>query len=150
MSIIRTDLGETRERAREVRFEQVSVGPISIAATDVQEAIEETASELSAMIAGALRIVTAAGPVTVSSTEGGVAINKTVGAATAVALPPAASRNGLPVTVKDMKGDAATNNITVSPDAGDVLGIDGFATDVLDINGSARTYRPISGGWLIT
>jgi hypothetical protein len=57
-------------------------------------------------------------------------------------------RNGLPVIVKDMKGDAGINNITVLPNGADT--IDGSASDILNINKAARTYRPVAGGWLRT
>ncbi len=98
-----------------------------------------------------LRIITAIiGSVTVSATEGGVAINQLVGAPAAVTLPLASSRGGLPVIIKDMKGDANTNNITVTPNAADTLGIDGNATDVININKGSRTYFPIATGWLRT
>jgi len=99
----------------------------------------------------ALRIITAViGSVTVSSSEGGVAINQAVAAPCAVTLPLASSRGALPVIVKDMKGDANTNNITVTPNAADVLGIDGNANDVININKGSRTYTPIATGWLKT
>lgn len=98
-----------------------------------------------------LRIITnVVGSVTVTSTEGGVAINQAVGAPCAVTLPLASSRGALPVIVKDMKGDANTNNITVTPNAADVLGIDGNANDVINVNKGSRTYTPIATGWLKT
>lgn len=85
------------------------------------------------------RVVTAAGAVTVAATtEYFVCINKTVGAATAVNLP-AAPPTGVTYLIKDCKGDAASNNITITPAAGN---IDGSATYVLSNNfGSvALTY----------
>ncbi|HXT81388.1 MAG TPA: hypothetical protein VN702_17620 [Acetobacteraceae bacterium] len=83
----------------------------------------------------ALRNVTASGSVTISSTSDEVVvINKTAGAATAVALP-ATPSTGRVYTIKDGKGDAAANNITISPAAGN---IDGAATLVIATNyGSA-------------
>ncbi len=83
----------------------------------------------------ALRNVTASGAVTISSTSDEVVvINKTAGAATAVALP-ATPSTGRVYTIKDGKGDAAANNITISPAAGN---IDGAATLVIAANyGSA-------------
>lgn len=147
MVVMRTDLGTTRESARRIRVEPTAAIGGTISSTNVQKALEELNGDITGL-AGVLRVVTGPGVVVVSSSEGGVAINKAVGAATAVTLPAAASRAGLPVTVKDMKGDANANNITVTPAGGET--IDGFATDVLDINGAARTYRPIAGGWLIT
>lgn len=86
------------------------------------------------------RVVTAAGAVTVAATaEYFVCINKTVGAATAVNLP-ATPPAGVTYLIKDCKGDAASNNITITPNAGN---IDGSATYVLSNNfGSvAITYN---------
>jgi hypothetical protein len=76
----------------------------------------------------AVRTVTAAGAVTVAFTDYLVAINKTVGAATTVNLP-AAPPAGTTFRVKDGKGDANTNNITVVPAAGT---IDGAANIVIN------------------
>jgi len=137
------------EKARRVRVEPTTAIGGNIVATNVQEALQDLDGAIQTG-KGQLTIITAAGTVTVSATQPGVAIDKTVGAATTVQLPPAASRNGLPVIVKDMKGDANTNTITVLPDAGDALGIDGNANDVIAINKASRTYRPITGGWLRT
>src|SRR5438477_236076 len=91
------------EAARRVRVEPTAATGGNITQTNVQRALEQV-DAAAQVLKGQLRIVTAAGAVTVSS-EPGVAINKGVGAATIVQLPPAASRNGLAVTVKDMKGD---------------------------------------------
>lgn len=58
------------------------------------------------------RVVTAAGAITMGN-EGSLVVKKTVGAASAVTLP----RNPRPGTfrwIKDGKGDAATNNITIT------------------------------------
>jgi len=67
--------------------------------------------------------------VTVSATDDVVVVNKTVGAATTVNLP--AGVTGRRYTIKDGKGDAAANNITITPDAGN---IDGAGTLVLATN----------------
>lgn len=83
--------------------------------------------------AGALfrsvRVVTAAGAITVTSTDYAVVVNKTVGAASAVALP--AGVTGQVFVIKDGKGDAGANNITITPAAGT---IDGAATKVIGTN----------------
>jgi len=137
------------EKARRVRVEPTTTVGGNIVGTNVQEALHDLDTAVQTG-KGQLSVITTAGTVSVSATQPGVAIDKTVGAATTVQLPPAASRNGLPVIVKDMKGDANANNITVLPDAGDALGIDGNVQDVLTVNKASRTYRPIAGGWLRT
>jgi hypothetical protein len=75
-----------------------------------------------------IRVVTAAGAVTVSATTDYiVCINKTSGAATTVNLP-GSPATGLVFIIKDCKGDDATNNITITPAAGT---IDGASTYVM-------------------
>ena len=65
-----------------------------------------------------------------------IVVNKTVAAATAVTLP-ATPTVGDQYTIKDGKGDAAGNNITVTPTAGN---IDGSGTNVINSNYGFRTY----------
>lgn len=74
-----------------------------------------------------LRVVTAAGAATVTTSDYMVVINKTVGAATVVNLP-AGPTVGDTYLIKDGKGDAAANNITLTPAAGT---IDGAGTYVI-------------------
>jgi len=88
----------------------------------------------------AMRKVTASGDITVSGTaDYFICVDKGTGAATAVNLP-ASPGTGLTYLIKDCKGDAATNNITITPAAGD---IDGSGTYVISNNyGSvAVTYN---------
>lgn len=92
----------------------------------------------------AVRVITAAGAVTVTTADYVVAVNKTVGAATTVNLP--AGVDGQELIVKDAKGDAAANNITVTPAAGT---IDGAATFVINTNRGSVTlvYSSAAGEW---
>jgi len=76
-----------------------------------------------------VRVVTAAGAVTVVANDYVIVVNKTVGASTALTLQ--AGVSGRTLIIKDGKGDAATNNITISPAAGN---IDGAATFVMNVN----------------
>jgi len=81
------------------------------------------------------RIVTAAGAITVNSYDHVIFANKTVGAATTVNLP-ASPTAGDEYIIKDAKGDAGANNITITPAAGT---IDGSGTLVISTNyGKAR------------
>jgi hypothetical protein len=81
------------------------------------------------------RVVTAAGDVTVTEADSHVFVNKTVGAATVVNLP-ASPATGTEAVIKDAKGDALVNNITITPAAGT---IDGAATLPIITNyGAAR------------
>ncbi len=78
---------------------------------------------------GKTRVVTAAGAATLTSADYIVILNKTVGAATVVNLP--AGVTNTIFIIKDGKGDAAANNITVTPAAGN---IDGSGTYVISAN----------------
>lgn len=78
----------------------------------------------------AYRTVTAAGAVTVSAaSDYFICVNKTSGAATTVNLP-ASPTAGDTYLIKDCKADANTNNITVTPAAGN---IDDLSTFVLNV-----------------
>lgn len=81
------------------------------------------------------RLITAAGAVTVTSADDIIILNKTVGAATTVNLnsSPTTSQT---YTIKDGKGDAGANNITITPAAGT---IDGAATLVISTNYGSAT-----------
>lgn len=90
------------------------------------------------------RTVTSAGAVTVTSTDSDIiVVKKTVGAATTVNLPAAASRE-TPVRIVDGKYDAATNNITI--DANGTETIMGALTYVIDSNGASITLTPLADG----
>lgn len=88
-----------------------------------------------------IRVITAAGAVTVSATtDYFVCVNKTSGAATTVNLP-AAPTAGYTALIKDCKGDSATNAITVQ--SADAKTIDGAATKTINTayGSSAYTYN---------
>lgn len=74
-----------------------------------------------------LRVITAGSSVTVLTTDNVIVVNKTVGGVTAIVLPPSPSTNQL-IIVKDGKGDANTNNITID---GNGKTLDGGATLVI-------------------
>jgi hypothetical protein len=90
-----------------------------------------------------VRYHTAPAAVTVRDTlDDVIVINKTVAGATAVTLP--AGVAGMQFTIKDGKGDASGNAITVSPTAGT---IDGAATNVISSNYGFRTYTYSGVEW---
>jgi hypothetical protein len=92
------------------------------------------------------RTVTAAGGVTVDADDADIIIiNKTVGAATAVTLPLAASRTK-PVMIVDGKGDANTNNITISPQTGESIYAITNGTAIIDGNGGSVILTPKADG----
>lgn len=102
------------------------------------------------------RLVTSAGAVTVGSTDLIILLNKTVGAATSIVLPTSASRGGMPITIKDIKGDANTNNITFTLagvetiDGSNQAASDANGNSKIDINYGKKTLYPLlSGGWYL-
>lgn len=93
-----------------------------------------------------VRVVIAAGAVTVATTDWLVVVNKTVGAATVVNLP-ATPTTGTEFVIKDGKGDANSNNLTVTPAAGN---IDGSGTFVMNVNYQSATFVYNGSSWSIT
>jgi hypothetical protein len=103
------------------------VAPTAAANTNTTQ-LATTAFVMQQTILENLSVFTTTGNYTVAATDCIVIINKATGAATGVTLP-SSPATGRTVTIKDGKGDAATNNITITPAAGT---IDGAATLVLD------------------
>lgn len=77
-----------------------------------------------------VRVVTAAGGIAAAKTDDVIVVNKASGAATNVALP-SSPATGQTIVIKDGKGDAGSNNITLTPNAGT---IDGAGTKVINTN----------------
>jgi hypothetical protein len=92
------------------------------------------------------RIVTAAGPVTVSADDVDIiVIEKTIDAATTVNLPSAAGRSKA-IEIVDGKPDAATNNITIVPQSGEkIFGTVNYHA-IIDSNGASLKLRPRADG----
>lgn len=130
MSIVRTDLRDTRERARELRFEPVG----ALTARDVQKAIEQTATQPQAVTGTAVNA--AASPYSVLSTDYTLYVDSSAGPVT-ILLQPSAARVGVPLVVKDVGGVANTNNITLTPSGAET--IDNLAS--LVINADFGGYR---------
>lgn len=93
-----------------------------------------------------LRRITAAGAVTVTATDDVIAIAQTVGAAITVNLP-ASPETGRSYSIKDGKGDALTNNITVEPDGAGT--IDGAGNFVINVNYGSVDVTWDGVQWLI-
>ena len=109
---------------------------------------------LQRLIAGGLnqRLVTAAGNIAVLPSDLVLLVKQTVPAAVNVTLPVAASRNGIPITVKDLAGAAAANPLTLVPNGLET--IDGGSSFILNNNFEAVTLNPITAsggpaGWWI-
>jgi hypothetical protein len=89
-----------------------------------------------------VQIVTAAGDVTVQPNDRLIILNKTVGAATNVILPAAATKVGR-VKVIDWKGDSDVNNVTIVPNGAEL--IQGLASWKLWAPNASADLAPVSG-----
>lgn len=145
MTQVRTNLDNTRERARQLRYEPGG----TISATNVQKALEEIASEAS-LNPGPATPVTAT-PYVILTTDTFVYVN--FAGPVALTLPDAAAwlaahANGLPLTIKDISGAAATNNITITRAGADT--IDGATSYVITSDfGGVKLRPPAAGSWAI-
>jgi hypothetical protein len=83
-------------------------------------------------------------PVTVAVTDWFVSSNLTVAGAVAVNLPPGAV--GQEFVIKDGKGDAGANTITVTPNGGDT--IDGAASKTITTNYGVMRLLYLASGWV--
>jgi hypothetical protein len=77
-----------------------------------------------------------------------IIVNKSVGSATQVVMVPSASRTRGSVQIKDGKGDANVNNITIVFSGGELA--DGLAAVPIRTSfGSVSLAPNTSGGWVI-
>lgn len=140
MTTVSTNLGNTRESARQMRFEPT--GPLQ--STNVQKAIEEIVGENTLLP----NVITATGSVPVTSL---VVQTNQVGAIT-LTLPDSGAwvaENGYrPLSIFDISGNASTNNVTVNPSG--VETISGLASLTIATDyGGFRLAPKSGGGWLV-
>lgn len=110
---------------------------------DRTTAVWNVASIASLISAGQTTQIITTGDCTVQPNDGLIIINKGTGAATAVTLPAASAKVGK-VKIVDFKGDASTNNITITPNGSETF--NGGATSwTIDGDGGSVVLDPISG-----
>lgn len=92
---------------------------------------------------------TVGSPYLVPAGIGKVLVNKAVGAPTGIKLNLASSYGGVPILIKDIKGDAGTNNITITF-TGEL--VDGLSQLVLTTNYAwvQITPYPLGGGFYLS
>lgn len=139
MTTIETDLRNTRESARRIRFDPVS----SITATNVQDAILQVTSLPTVVVPTPVSF--AMSPFTPQATDQILEVDTSGGAVT-IQMPLAATRV-LDLEVKDITGNAAANPISVQR-AGAEL-IDGLIIYPLDNAYAAAKFGPKSGGYYV-
>lgn len=88
------------------------------------------------------QVLTSGSSITMTTTYLGV--NKTSGSPTTVTLPSFIPPFTQAATVKDMKGDASVNNITIVPPSGL---IDGQSSFVISTNFGAPSFMPDGVNW---
>lgn len=114
MTLVSTNLANTRESARQVRYEPTG----SISATNVQKAIEQAASQPPAV--AATSVTFAMSPYTVLSTDNWLYVNTSGGAVT-INMQAAVARAGVPLLIKDISGNGLANPISVVPSGAETI-----------------------------
>ena len=144
MAIVDTEMGlrRTRESARRDRFEPVA----PFTSINVQSAILEGYSLAQAFSQPPATIVTTAmSPYTPVTADRILLVDSTAGPIT-ITLPLAATRT-TDLIIKDDKGQAVANNISVNRTAPDT--IDGLTTYLIDSKYSSTTFAPQTGGYYV-
>jgi hypothetical protein len=99
--------------------------------------------DFTASLSGNVQEITTGGPHNIEATAAIVLVNQTVGAAITLMLPLSAAKVG-PVKVVDMKGDAATNNITIVPSGSEKYQA-GITSWVIGSDAASAVFSPIPG-----
>jgi len=138
-----------------VDYTLIGIAPVSDPTTAMIVVLDETAGlyklqSFSSLLASAAEIeqhITAAGPVSINNNTGIVRVDQTVGAAITLNLPAAISKT-CPVLIADWKGDAGTNNITISPNGSEK--IQGQSSWTIAADTGSVFLRPLAGvGYVI-
>lgn len=138
MTQVHTDLGNTRESARRIRFEPTG----SITATNVQKAVEQGGGGGGAIVGTNVAVT----PYNVLPTDTVLYVDTSIGAVT-INLGSAADRTGIPLSVKDVTGHAAANNISLVPSG--IETVDGLAPYLINMDfGGVRLY-PRTGSFTV-
>jgi hypothetical protein len=148
MSLVRTNLRNTRERADQIRFYPAA----TVSATNVQKAIEEVESDAIAAATSPPAITPtsvnfAMSPYTILPTDYLILVDTSGGAVTLQAGA-ASARGSREVTIKDSTGNAAANNISILRAGADT--IDGLTTYPIASNFGAAMLSPVTGGYAVT
>jgi hypothetical protein len=141
MAIVQTDLRNSFEWARRIRFEPA----LPITATNVQDAISQAAAFALPPVPTAVNF--AMSPYTVVAADR-VLLVDTAGGAITIKMMAAAARNGLDLTIKDDTGHAAgANAMSVVMNGAETT--DGLAPYPIDSNFSAVKFVPQAGGYYV-
>ncbi len=137
MPVIETDVRNTRESARRIRYERGG----TITATNVQDAINQSVLQPHALTGTA--VTAAQSPYTPNNNDSYLLIDTTAGAVT-INLQASALRVGLPLGFKDVAGNASVNPISLVPNGAET--VDGLAPYPIDSNYAAVQLGPKTAG----
>jgi hypothetical protein len=140
MTMVRTDLGNTRESARRLRFEPTG----AVTQTNVQKAIEQVATTPQAISGTAVNA--AASPYTVLASDTVLYVDSSAGPVN-ILLQASADRLGVPLVVKDVGGAANTNNITLTPNGAETL--DSLAALVINSDYGGFRLNPRTASYTV-
>ena len=140
MSQISTDMRETRESAKRMRFEPTA--PFS--ATNVQDAILQAHTLPFQVVVKAVNF--AMSPYAVLATDT-VLLVDTSGGAVTINMMASGARGGVELTIKDDTGNAVANPISVVPSGAET--VDGLAPYLIDGPFAAVKFIPQAGGYAV-
>lgn len=141
MTVLITDLRNTRESARELRFEPTA----GIDQTNVQKAIEQVSTQVPSINA---TTITVADSPYVPPASVTVLYADTAGGPITINLTAAALRNAKSLTIKDSTGHANANPITINPSG--VETIETLATLPINADFGGVRLNPVSGTGYLT
>lgn len=138
--LVRTDLRDTKQSAFLTIFEPTA----PITATNVQDAIEQVATQASPPITPKT-ITFAQSPYVPLLTDSLLWVDTSGGAVT-IQLPTGLARAGKRLEVKDITGNAQANPISLDAQAGET--VDGLDPYLIDVKYDGVTLYPkTAGGW---
>lgn len=141
MTTVTTDLRNTIESARRIRYEPT----LPITATNVQDAIDQ-----SIVVPPTIHpksVTFAMSPYPPTNSDSYLAVDTSGGSVT-INLQTGAARLGLPLVIKDVTGNAVANPISVVPSGAET--VDGLAPYPLDSAFAAvELYPKTAGGYSV-
>lgn len=140
MTTVSTDLRNTRESAKRLRFEPTG----RFTATNVQDAITQAA--LISLQNNPTAVTFAMSPYTPVASDTLLLVD-TAGGPVTIAMRPAAERNGVDLEIKDDTGHAAANPVSVVRNGAET--IDGLTTYPIDGNYGSAKFGPQLGGYFV-
>ena len=141
MTILRTNIGNTRERARQLRFEPAG----AITQTNVQKAIEQVSTQPSAI--SSTPVAVGQSPYTVLLTDTFLYLD-TAGGSITINLQPAAARAGIPLVIKDVTGHGFANPVSLVPSGAET--VDSLAPYPLNADFGGVKLNPLAGGYTVS